>query len=121
MTQRIQKHPFLALFDGPDTNSSTGQRTSAGIPLQSLHLANHPFVRLQAAGFAERAFAEAGRPKESEKYVNQLWKMALGRWPDDFEMRLARELLEASESSDADGRVSLAHALLMSNAFLYVD
>ena len=23
MTQRIQRHPFLALFDGPDTNAST--------------------------------------------------------------------------------------------------
>ena len=24
MTQRIQRHPFLALFDGADTNASTG-------------------------------------------------------------------------------------------------
>src|SRR5262249_49549671 len=26
MTQRLQKHPFLALFDGPDTNNSTESR-----------------------------------------------------------------------------------------------
>ena len=26
MTQRIQRHPFLALFDGPDTNAGTASR-----------------------------------------------------------------------------------------------
>ena len=26
MTQRIRRHPFLALFDGPDTNASTARR-----------------------------------------------------------------------------------------------
>ena len=26
MTQRIQRHPFLALFDGADTNASTADR-----------------------------------------------------------------------------------------------
>lgn len=124
MTQRIQKHPFLALFDGPDTNASTGRRTSAGVPLQSLHLANHPFVREQAAAFAERAYVQAGRPKDVDAYVRQLWKMALGHLPDAFEMRLAGDLLQESESkgnSLESVRFALAHALLMSNAFLYVD
>ena len=27
MTQRLVKHPFLAIFDGPDTNTSTDVRT----------------------------------------------------------------------------------------------
>lgn len=124
MTQRLQKHPFLALFDGPDTNASTGRRTSAGVPLQSLHLANHPFVREQAAAFAERAYVQAGRPIDADAYVRQLWKMALGHLPDAFEMRLAGDLLQESESSGnsvGSGRFALAHALLMSNTFLYVD
>ena len=38
MTQRIQRHPFLALFDGPDTNASTGVRTTSTTPLQALFL-----------------------------------------------------------------------------------
>lgn len=124
MTQRLQKHPFLALFDGPDTNASTGRRTSAGVPLQSLHLANHPFVREHAAAFAGRAYVQAGRPKDAGPYIRQLWKMALGHLPDAFEMRLAGDLLRESESSGnslESGRFALAHALLMSNAFLYVD
>ncbi len=127
MTQRIQKHPFLALFDGPDTNASTGRRTAAGVPLQSLHLSNHPFVREQVAGFAERAFVESGRPENPRLYVERLWKLAIGRKPDEFEMRLALELLSsastAAESNQGSesARFALAHALVMSNVFLYVD
>ena len=29
MTQRIQRHPFLALFDGPDTNTTREVRSSS--------------------------------------------------------------------------------------------
>jgi hypothetical protein len=123
MTQRLQKHPFLALFDGPDTNTSTGRRTAAGIPLQSLHLSNHPFVLKQAAGLAVRAKMEAGEAAGSDAYVTRLWRLALGHSPDPAEMRLAHEFLESAASSvdEATARSSLAHALLMSNAFLYVD
>ena len=32
MTQRFQKHPFLALFDGPDTNASTEARRAFDRP-----------------------------------------------------------------------------------------
>ena len=54
MTQRIQRHPFLALFDGPDPNTSTEKRTDSLVPLQALFLMNHPFVREQAEGLAQR-------------------------------------------------------------------
>ena len=36
MTQRIRRHPFLALFDGPDANVSTAHRDSTTVPTQSL-------------------------------------------------------------------------------------
>ena len=35
MTQRLVRHPYLALFDGPDTNLSTDVRTTATVPLQA--------------------------------------------------------------------------------------
>src|SRR5262249_34930358 len=59
MTQRLQRHPFLALFDGPDTNTSTDVRTSSTVPLQALFLMNNPFVIEQAEGFARRLLAAA--------------------------------------------------------------
>ena len=36
MTQRLVKHPYLAIFDGPDTNVSTEARPSSTVPLQAL-------------------------------------------------------------------------------------
>jgi hypothetical protein len=52
MTQRLQRHPFLALFDGPDTNESTAARGSSTVPLQALYLMNNPSPRRQAEGLA---------------------------------------------------------------------
>ena len=49
MTQRLVKHPFLAIFDGPDTNASTDVRPRSTVPLQALYLMNNPFVHEQAA------------------------------------------------------------------------
>ncbi len=59
MTQRLQKNPYLALFDGPDTNASTEVRTQATIPLQALYLLNNPFVTACAEKFAARLAEEA--------------------------------------------------------------
>jgi hypothetical protein len=44
MTQRLQRHPLLALFDGPDTNSSTEARRASIVPQQALFALNDPFV-----------------------------------------------------------------------------
>ena len=57
MTQRLVKHPFLAIFDGPDTNVSTDAPRRSTVPLQALYLLNNPFVQEQAAGLAGRLIA----------------------------------------------------------------
>ncbi len=54
MTQRLIKHPFLAIFDGPDTNYSTDVRSQSTVPLQALFFLNNPFVLENAAGLAHR-------------------------------------------------------------------
>src|SRR5262249_49417768 len=60
MTQRIVRHPFLGLFDGPDPNSSTGRRITSTTPLQALFLMNDPFVHSSARKFAARLRSEPG-------------------------------------------------------------
>src|SRR5262249_23037668 len=57
MTQRIQRHPYLGLFDGADTNTSTEQRGTSTVPQQALFLMNNPWVKGQAEGFARRLTA----------------------------------------------------------------
>ena len=57
MTQRIKRHPFLALFDGADPNSSTGRRDSTTVPTQALFFLNDPFVHARADSLARRLAA----------------------------------------------------------------
>src|SRR5207244_8551087 len=57
MTQRWQRHPYLLLFDSPDTNTTTDQRTSSTVPQQALFLMNNPFAQEQAEAFARRLVA----------------------------------------------------------------
>jgi hypothetical protein len=54
MVQRQRRHPFLALFDGADPNSSTGRRQVTTVPTQALYFLNDPFFHKQANGLAER-------------------------------------------------------------------
>ncbi len=64
MTQRLVRHPFMAIFDGPDTNISTDLRARSTVPLQALYLRNNPFVHEQAGGFADRLISCSRDDKE---------------------------------------------------------
>jgi hypothetical protein len=93
MTQRIQRHPYLAIFDGPDPNASTAVRLTSTTPLQALFLLNDPFVHEQASGLAERIRKSGERDGD--------------RIPFAYELLLARP---ASETEVAAGQVHLAKA-----------
>jgi hypothetical protein len=129
MTQRIQRHPFLALFDGPDTNASTATRVTSTTPLQSLYLMNDPFVHEQAGKFAARLHSErsddAGR-------IELAWLMLYGRPADAEEQATATEYLSRLDKQLTDEKLtadvrksksweSLIRALWMSNEFVYVN
>jgi hypothetical protein len=129
MTQRFQKHPFLALFDGPDTNASTGQRADSLLPLQALYLMNDPFVHEQAEGFARRLTARAAEP---ERRIAWAYQFAWGRPPTMSEVargiayleRCADELRRAQtpeERVELDVWTSYARVLLAANEFVFVD
>ncbi len=54
LTRRLGTHPFLALFDPPDTNNSTGRRGSSTVPQQALFAMNSEFMSKSAHAFAGR-------------------------------------------------------------------
>ncbi|MCI0683551.1 MAG: PSD1 and planctomycete cytochrome C domain-containing protein [Gemmataceae bacterium] len=129
MTQRIQRHPFLALFDGPDTNASTAARTTSTTSLQALYLMNDPFVHEQARKLAARLLAErsddAGR-------IHRAFVLAFGRPPAAAEAKQARRFLDqvgdVFESVNIPGEQraarrweSFARALFMSSEFVYIN
>ncbi|MCI0700479.1 MAG: DUF1553 domain-containing protein [Planctomycetia bacterium] len=129
MTQRIQRHPFLALFDGPDTNASTERRPTSTTPLQALYLMNDPFIHTQAKKFAERIRSEA---KDDASRIKRAYLLLYGRPPSAEEVTAATEYLakvsdKLKESGTPTDRLnakaweSLTRALFLSNEFVYVD
>jgi hypothetical protein len=129
MTQRFQRHPFLALFDGPDTNTTTEHRASSTVPLQALYLMNNPFVKAQAEDFARRLLAECSDPGERIKLAHRL---AWSRPPNPVECRtglgfLARYFNELTknavspEQAERESWTSFVRVLLTANEFFYLD
>ncbi|MGB3119828.1 MAG: DUF1553 domain-containing protein, partial [Verrucomicrobiales bacterium] len=120
-----RRHPYLALFDAADPNQSVSARLPTTTPTQSLYLMNSPFVHQQAVGFARQLQAVPG---DDVVRVREAFVRAHGVPPTDAESREAREFLAAyrqklASGDDPEGAAwtGLAHVLLTSNAFLYVD
>jgi mono/diheme cytochrome c family protein len=82
---RRKLDPLLALFDFPNPNSTSEQRTQTNVPLQRLFLMNSSFVEQQAAALAKRLTGE-----DSEK-VRQAYRILYGRAPaaEEAQMGLA--------------------------------
>jgi hypothetical protein len=129
MTQRIQRHPFLALFDGADTNTSTACRLTSTTSLQALYLMNDPFIHDQARKFATRLLSE--RSDEPAR-VELAYQLMFARPADADEQSAAAQYLAQVRQSVASQGVStdeqtikswesLIRAMWMSNEFVYVN
>ena len=129
MTQRIRRHPFLALFDGPDTNASTAKRSVTTVPTQALFFMNDPFVHEQSEGFARRLLAK--HSDEAER-IRLAYRMAIARGPLAEELEGARDFLARYRRQlGVDGipvrerdRLSVsafARTLFASNEFVFVN
>jgi hypothetical protein len=129
MTQRFQRHPFLGLFDGPDTNTSTEQRTTSTVPLQALYLMNDPFVSAQAEGFARRLLAASSDARGRIELAHRLaWSRPVTpteidkglRYVEAYSNRLA-EVGTPGERRELVAWTSYARVLLCANEFVYID
>jgi hypothetical protein len=129
MTQRIQRHPYLAIFDGADPSVSTPQRAASTTPLQALYLLNDSFVHEQSRRFAERLLAE--RSDDSAR-LELAYTLAFARGPDPDEAAQALEFLAnarakigdenaASENHGDSAWHALARVLFRLNEFAYLD
>jgi hypothetical protein len=125
MTQRLLKHPYLAIFDGPDTNSSTDVRSRSTVPLQALYLMNNLFVLDNAEGLARRLIAGSTDPDSRIAFGCEL---AWGRPPTTPDLERARRFLRDASAAGEPGKTlelaawtSLAKVLLTANEFLYID
>jgi hypothetical protein len=129
MTQRFQRHPFLALFDGPDTNESTAARGTSTVPLQALYLMNNPFTQKRAEGLARRLIAASADPA---KRVESAYAWARCRRPTAAEVAKAVAYVRRCEEEltglgvpagqcEREAWTSFGRVILTANEFVYLD
>ncbi|MEO5804278.1 MAG: PSD1 and planctomycete cytochrome C domain-containing protein [Verrucomicrobiota bacterium] len=129
MQQRIKKQPFLEVFDGADSNATTGSRATSTTPIQALFMMNDPFAHEQADKFAIRiALADV----EVSKRIDYAYRLAFGRPAAAKEIKTGRSYLqqchrnlkETKLPAEQQPRAALAsycRVLFSSNEFLFVD
>jgi hypothetical protein len=119
MTQRIQRHPLMATFDGPDTGASTGSRVTSTTTLQALYFLNDPFVHEQAERIAGRLLSTRSR---DEDRIDLAYELLFGRSPTAEERSLAKRFVhEMAASGEQAAWTSYVRALLRTNEFVYLD
>ncbi len=127
MTQRLKRHPYLALFDGPDPNATTADRLGTTVPTQALYFLNDSFVHASADAWAKRL--RVNNPSETAQ-ITQAYEGAYSRPASTAEQSDAAEFLadyrnELSALGKNDIEIlalsAFLRTLLGSNEFLHVD
>lgn len=123
MTQRIKRHPFLALFDGADTNTSTPQRFQTLVPTQALFFMNDVFIHDKTAKLGYLIVRDYPLANLDSGIV-AIYRRVLGRSPNPSEIELARDFLSSvmTESRDpASAWAAWGRVMVSSNEFLFID
>lgn len=127
MQQRIRQQPYLATFDGADTNAVTGLRKVSTTPQQALFMLNSQLVHEQAARLADRVARDAQTPDAA---IDRALRLVLGHAasPDEIREALAyqRDVRAKLKSAGVDQPKQAAwqsylRVLLTSNEFVFVD
>jgi len=127
MTQRIQRHPFLAIFDGADPSASTPARTTSTTPLQALYLLNDPFVHEQSRRVADRVMHHTA---DDEGRIAHTYQLLFARPVSAEELAVgqsfltrAKEILQDASSKEIEAEAWSAYvrSLFRLNEFVYLD
>jgi hypothetical protein len=105
---------MLALFDFPNPNNTSEQRSVTLGPLQRLYFMNNDFVAQQADAFAERV---KGLADTDDARIQQAYALAYGRQPSGEEIQMGKGFLRASQGAWSQ----YAHVLLTSAEFMSVN
>jgi hypothetical protein len=108
------------LFDAANPDASTEKRTPSTVAPQALLFLNHPFVLAQARSLAERLTGESYADEGAR--IESAYRLLFSRSPRPEEIEVCRRFLarRTSPHTQADWQ-GLAHVLLSSNEFIYVD
>jgi len=112
---------LLQLFDFPDAKFHSDRRVLTTTPLQQLYLINSQFLQDRATKLTDLVLGQEKR-STPERIVGALFQKVYLRNPNEVETAGALKLvLTDGKAPTAKNWQTLAHALLASNEFLYVD
>jgi mono/diheme cytochrome c family protein len=125
--KRNLKYPMFEVFDQPNASLSCERREVTTVPTQALTLFNNETFLLQAQHLAERIEREAGSDQAAQ--VRLLYRVAYSREAGSKEVDQALEFLKKRGVAGRDGATELAltplaelaHVVLNSNEFLYIN
>jgi hypothetical protein len=119
-TARWQRDSYANLFDAANPDSSTEKRVVSTVAPQALLLLNHPWLHEQARHLAERLMREV--PTTEVDRIHRAYQLLFGRDPNHAELVIAREIVAGGDPAVPHaGWIDLAHLLLCSNEFVYID
>lgn len=136
MQQRIQKNPFLDMFDGPDGNVQFAERRATTTTLQALFMLNSEFYHERSDKITAAMFAaenQATSKQTTSDRVDWAYRTIFGRPPSNSEIARAEAFLKKSgtQITDAKGGTSddveklswsaYLRGMISSNEFLFVD
>ena len=117
--RRNTRDPLLDVFDVADGLSTMPTRNVTTTPIQALLMINGSWMI--ARGKAATTVVRAQGLKDAELQVVALYQQILGREPDEGELSSAMKFLVTKNEGKETSLADLAHVLLNSNEFVYVD
>ena len=110
----------MAVFDGADTNASTGQRRLSNVPTQALYFLNNEFLHAQAAAFAKRLTQHS---IDINNRIHLAHELALGRAASEKEIEQAGKFIQTYTLAADEPQACNAwcRVLLSSNEFLFLN
>ncbi|MFI5460363.1 MAG: PSD1 and planctomycete cytochrome C domain-containing protein [Isosphaerales bacterium] len=119
-TARWDRGNYSTLFDAANPDSSVEKRMVSTVAPQALLLLNHAFVITQAERLAKRLAREV--PADETARIGRAYLLLFSRPVRALEVEICREFLaRASGRGAASAWSDLAHVLLCSNEFVYLD
>ena len=108
---RREVESVFGVFDCPEGNQGTPQRTRSTTPLQALNLFNSEFVFEQAEFLAARL---KPNDDDNKSIVTQSYQLCFGRKPSSVEADQAMEMI------DQIGLIQYCRIMLNSNEFVFI-
>jgi len=115
---------LMSTFDAANPNACTAKRPETTVPQQTLFALNSEFIQDRAARLA--AIIKQSETASDDEKIDLLFHRILSRHPTSAERDLSKQFLTSlppeTTAPDLDKLwAQLAHALLASNEFTFLD